>query len=81
MRFSAEVEDVNLPEGTLLRVSFLRDRVETAPGTLTLGPPPVRGGDLNLDTGNGDIVPEMFSGDIIIVRRPNGRAILAGIFP
>lgn len=78
-RFSTEVEDVNLPAGTILSVSILRDGNETKVGEIVLGPPPVRGGDLNLDTRDGQPVPVMRPGTVVIVREPDGTAILAGV--
>ena len=73
-RFSAEVEDVNLPAGTVLRVSVRGTEV----GTITIGPAPVRGGDLNLDSRTTGPVMEMRSGDTVTVAGPNG-SILAGV--
>ncbi len=73
-RFSAEVEDVNLPAGTVLRVSVRGSEV----GTITIGPAPVRGGDLNLDSRTTGPLMEMRSGDTVTVAGPAG-SILAGI--
>lgn len=78
-RFSTEVEDVNLAPGTILSVFILQDGGETRVGDLVLGPPPVRGGDLNLDTRDGQPVPTMRPGTVVIVREPDGTAILSGV--
>src|SRR4051794_22266877 len=47
-------------------------------GTITVGPAPVRGGDLNLDTGNGDSIPRMNAGNIVSVCTAAGRRVLSG---
>ena len=79
-RFSAEVEDVNLPQGTVLNVFVDPASVCTGTllGTITVGPPPVRGGDLNLDTRNGDSIPRMNAGNIVSVCTAGGRRVLSG---
>ena len=78
-RFSTEVEDVNLPAGTILTVSILRNGAEEKVGEIVLGPAPVRGGDLNLDTRDGQAVPVMRPGTIVLVREPDGTPILVGV--
>ena len=78
-RFSTEVEDVNLATGTVLSVFILRNGSETKVGEIVLGPPPVRGGDLNLDSRDGQLVPVMRPGTVVIVRESDGTAILAGV--
>ena len=78
-RFSTEVEDVNLPAGTILVVFISRDGMESRVGRIVLGPPPVRGGDLNLDTRDGDAVPVLRAGTVVIVREQDGTAVLAGV--
>lgn len=62
-RFTTQVEDVNLDAGTPLQVCVN----STLLGTIILGGPPVRGGDLNLDTRDGDTVPAMTAGDSVSV--------------
>ena len=78
-RFSAEVEDVDL-EGDTLNVwvhATLTCDGELI-GTITVGGPPDRGGDLNLDSKDGDTVPDMSEGDIISVCDDSDVLILSG---
>jgi hypothetical protein len=74
-RISVEVEDVNLPAGTRLRVRACGSAI----GVITLSGPPVRGGDLNLDTRDGDSVPTCRRGDRVVVNRGD-TTILSGRF-
>ena|SRR5581483_11160646 len=76
MRLNVEVENVNLPDGTMLTVAITHAGVSTTVGTITL-----RAGEneLELDSQHGDAVPMVASGDMITVS--NGAAvILAGAF-
>ena len=78
-RFSTEVEDVNLPADSELDV-FVGPSITCSGnpvGTIILGPPPIRGGDLNLDTRDGDTVPLMRVGNIVSVCF-NGGAVVSG---
>jgi hypothetical protein len=79
-RFSAEVEDVNLAEDIELDVFVDRSAVcsGTIIGTIILGPAPIRGGDLNLDTRNGQMVPKLKTGDLISVC-VKGAPVVSGI--
>jgi hypothetical protein len=78
-RFSTEVEDVNLIVDTELEVFVSASSVcsGTLVGTIILGPPPVRGGDLNLDTRDGENVPQMHINDIVSVCF-NGSPVVSG---
>ena len=75
-RFNAEVEDVNLAPGTVLHV-FVNT---IAVGTITLSGAPVRGGELELNTHDGDAVIDMNKGDMVTVTDPAGNPILSGTF-
>jgi hypothetical protein len=79
VRFSAEVEDVNLPVDSELEVFVSPSSVcsGTLLGTVELGPAPFRGADLNLDTRDGDTVPPMAVGNIVSVCF-NGAPIVSG---
>lgn len=75
-RFTAEVEDVRLPNGTPLRVCV---------NGSDLGVVALAGGfaDLNRDTRDGEIVPDMQAGDQVTVRHGStgcgdGTVILSG---
>lgn len=72
-RFTAEVEDVNLPAGTRLNVYVNSTQV----GQIVLSGAPTRGGDLNLDTRDGDAVPQLRKSDFVTVLAGDG-AVLAG---
>lgn len=77
-RFSTEVEDVKLPAGTVLTVFIIRPSgTEVRVGSLTLDQQ--RGGDLNLDSRDGDFVPIMRAGVVVIVREADGTAVLSGV--
>ena len=72
-RLQVEVEQVNLPAGTVLTVSIQNVQV----GTITLSATGF--GELELDSQKGDTVPVVNSGDVISVS--NGTAaILVGAF-
>ena len=76
-RLNVEVENVNLPAGTVLTVAVVHAGVSTMVGTITLGR--FGGGELELEAQNGAMVPSIMSGDIVTVS--NGAAvILAGSF-
>ena len=77
-RLSVEVEDVNLPAGTPLTVWSQRGTGAPAMiGTITLGPPPLRTGELELNTQDGQTVPALQAGDVITIRNDTS-AILSG---
>jgi hypothetical protein len=79
IRFSAEVEDVNLPVDSQLEVFVSSSSVcsGTLLGNIVLGPPPIRGGDLNLDTRDGEVVPQLSVGKLVSVCF-NGAPIVSG---
>jgi hypothetical protein len=69
--FSVEVEDVNLPDGTVLKV-----KVGAADaGSITLK---LRGGEFEANSNDGDIVPQAKAGDTVTVSGPDG-AIVSGV--
>lgn len=72
--FSVQVEDVNLPAGATLDVT-----VDGAPaGTITVSAAPARGGELDLNTQDGDVVPAVKAGSVVVVSNA-GAAILSGV--
>ena len=76
-RLNVEVENVNLPSGSMLTVMVTHSGVATAVGTITLNGQGEA--ELELDSQHGDSVPVIASGDMISVA--NGAAvILAGAF-
>lgn len=79
VRFSAEVEDVNLAIDSELDVFVSPNSVcsGTLLGSLILGPAPFREGDLNLDTRDGETVPQMTAGSIVSVCL-NGSPVVSG---
>jgi len=77
-RLNVEVEDVNLAEGTALAVSVMVDGMKISVGTITVSAAPVRGGELELNTQDGQSVPAVKSGTTVIVEGPGG-AILSGV--
>jgi hypothetical protein len=77
-RLSVEVENVNLPDGTVLTVSVQHGTVITVVGTITLNSASPEN-ELELDSQHGDTVPAIVAGDMATVA--NGAAvILAGAF-
>ena len=74
--FSVEVEDVNLPDGAKLNVTLTRGAVVTQAGSLTLT---ARRGEIDVNTNDGDLVPQAASGDIVIVSDAAGTALLTGV--
>lgn len=76
-RLNVEVENVNLPAGTVLTVAIVHAGVSTTVGTITLG---ITGeSELELEAQNGAMVPAIVSGDMVTVS--NGASvILAGAF-
>ncbi len=74
--FSVEVEDVNLPDGTKLTVTLTRGATVIPAGGLTLT---ARSGEIDVNTNDGDLVPQAKSGDIVIVSDAAGTALLTGV--
>ena len=76
-RFNVEVEDVNLPQGTVLTVTIQSGSTTTQVGSIKLSQ--FGGGELELNSQDGDMVPAAKAMDIVIVS--NGATpILAGVF-
>jgi hypothetical protein len=76
-RFNVEVEDVNLAQGTVLTVSIQSGSTTTQVGTIKLSQ--FGGGELELNSQDGDMVQAAKAMDIVIVS--NGATpILAGVF-
>ena len=74
MRLNVEVESVNLPAGTVLDV-FIDD---AKIGSITIGPAPIRGGELELNSQDGQVVPTVKPGAVVVVRSAT-TAILSGV--
>jgi hypothetical protein len=72
-KFKVEVERVNLPDGTPLTVNVNGNPV----GTLTLN---LRTGELELNSNDGDTVPQIRQGDRVTVTDSNGAVLLSGQF-
>lgn len=77
MRLNVQVEDVNLPAGTEVTVSLVRDMTKTVIGTITIGAAPIRGGEFERNSQDGEAVPTLQKGDMIVVEGPSG-ILLAG---
>jgi len=73
-RIQVEVENVNLPAGTILTVAI---NGVTLTKTITLSATGF--GELELDTQDGDVVPTVTTGSTITVMN-GAKAILAGVF-
>lgn len=72
--FKAEVEDVNLPAGTMVSVMANGNKV----GEIKISAAPIRGGELELSSQDGDLVPSLKANTTITIVGPDG-AILAGV--
>ena len=75
--FKVEVENVNLAAGTILTVSVQHSGVTTSVGQITLSA--LGFGELDLQSQDGDTVPAVQKGDMVIVSN-GGTAILSGVF-
>lgn len=73
-KFSTEVQDVNLPAGTVLHV-FVNS---TEMGTITLSA--LKRGQLEVNTKDGGVVPPMAKGDVVTVKDSGSITILSGAF-
>lgn len=73
-RLNVEVEDINLPPGTVLIVRL--DGVTI--GNITIDAT-TRGGELEFNSQDGDRVPQAKQGSVVVVRTAD-RALVAGIF-
>jgi hypothetical protein len=70
---NVEVEDVNVATGSLLDVYLNGNKIGTIQvAALTLG------GELELNSQDGDVVPAVAKGDVIVVRLGD-RALLSGV--
>ena len=76
-RFNVEVEDVNLDAGTMLDVVVDHAGARAKVGTIKLDAK--HSGELELNSQDGDSVPAVQKGDIVIVMN-GGVAILTGVF-
>src|SRR5215207_7938770 len=74
LRLEVEVQDVNLPAGTVLNVFVGGQQV----ATLTLDT--LRAGEIELETGRGQAVPAVSHGTAVAVRNQAGANIVAGAF-
>jgi len=72
-KFKVEVERVNLPDGTALTVKVN----DNAVGALTLN---LGTGELELNSNDGDTVPQIRQGDRVTVTDSNGAVLLSGQF-
>ena len=75
-RLNVEVEDVNLPAGTKLDVVVDHSGTRTTVGQITLDA--FHSGELELNSEDGDLVPAVQKGDIVIVMNANS-PILTGV--
>ena len=73
-KLEVEVEDVNLPAGTVLNVLVGGQQV----ATLTLGA--LRAGEVELETERGQAVPAITGGTSVVVRNQSGANIVTGAF-
>jgi hypothetical protein len=76
-RLNVEVENVNLAAGTVLDVSIQHGATTTVAGHITLSA--LGFGELELNSQDGNIVPAVQAGDMVIVSNA-GTAILTGVF-
>jgi hypothetical protein len=75
-RLTVEVEDVNLPDGTILSVFIVHNGSGTSAGKLKLA---AGFGELELRSQDGDVVPAVQDGDVVLVKQGSSRR-LAGVF-
>lgn len=71
---SVEVEDASVADGTILTVTIQNSNGSTPAGTMRVTR---RTAEIDVNTKDGDIVPQAKAGDTIIVSGPSG-AILSG---
>ncbi len=74
-KLSIEIEKLNLPAGTVVNV-FVGDKVI---GKITVGPPPMRGGELEINTRDGGVLPTFGAGEVVSVRTAAGGVLLTGV--
>ena len=73
--FSVEVEDVALADGTVLTVTLMRGTTAIPAGTLRLA---LRRGEIDVNTNDGDTVPQAQAGDVVVVSDGGAQALLSG---
>lgn len=73
-RLNVQVEDVNLAAGTVVDVTVNGDKV----GTITISAAPIRGGELELNTQDGEAVPSLSKGALVVVKNGD-TAVLSGV--
>gem|GEM_PF-1379270 len=73
-KLEVEVEDVNLPAGTVLNVSVGGQNI----GSITLDS--LRAGRIELETQRGQAVPAVANGTSVVVRNQSGATIVSGVF-
>ncbi|SRR5260370_24186261 len=76
-RLNVEVENLNLPAGTVLTVVILHGGISTTVGMITLSSTAF--GELELESQNGAVVPAVQAGDMVTVSN-GATTILAGVF-
>jgi hypothetical protein len=74
-RLNVEVENLNLPDGTVLSVFLTRSGSESKIGEITLT---AGFGELELASQDGDVVPSVAKGDMVTVKAAT--SIVAGVF-
>jgi hypothetical protein len=73
-RLNVEVEDVNVAPGTVLDVYLDGAQI----GTITVAPV-IQGGELELNSNDGAMVPSVKSGALVVVKN-GASAVVAGVF-
>ena len=76
-KFTVEVENINLPAGTMLDVAVQHMGVSQTVGHIKLSA--LGSGELELESQDGDTVPAVQAGDMVTVSNA-GVTILAGVF-
>jgi hypothetical protein len=74
--FSVEVEAINLLDETKLTVTLIRGAVVIPAGEFTLNS---HWGEINVNTNDGDLVPQAKAGDVVLISDPDGTPILTGV--
>jgi hypothetical protein len=72
-QFKAQVEDANLPDGTVLNVLLNNQQV----GQITIS---FMRGELQLNTNDGDVVPVAGLGSTVVITDQAGATIVGGAF-
>jgi hypothetical protein len=74
LKLEVEVEDVNLPAGTVLNVLVNNQSI----GTITLGS--LRAGEIELESERGQNVPQVNNGTQVSVNNQAGASLVSGVF-